>query len=360
MTQRGNNFFPVPRARDRSYIDDPFEEFGVATGISIRRRGHLKSDFSRRRRKLIRFDPSLEHEMLGPAIAQFTGYNPGGRWDKMRLPSTVPDGFLSGSTPAPYGGPGGSGSARGTARVRRTITEEQRNAERAEATTRALVGQNEMLHHQASMRDNFTQSQIWNAAKEAMSNGVSMTQNMRHYLETKRIKGGRNRVTINDLIEHIVKEDELHKAVMDNLERSGVRRGTPGRRGRQAPSVRKPSLREITTFYTPSKLTSGRTAEQVQAGDAINAPSSTDDPIPLEVMEATEEKEGVVDASVNPNEEPPSPAYVHPHGRRPTPLPSPPLPHRTRSHTRHPPPAPGRKFARSKNFRDYVDTSGGN
>ena len=300
MTQVQNKFFPPPPesgADDLPYGAPEENEGRESEEISIRKRGAVKSDWSkgrryRRRKRLIDYDPSLDYEMIGEALSQFTGFNDGRRWRAMTIPSTVPPGFLSNSTPAPYQGASGSGHAIGSGVARRAIQSEQRNAARVHdpVTEGALIGQNSMLQDQINMHEKYTTDQLMAAARTVMTRDhVAAPANVK-----MRILQGR-RIHKPDLLDLLIRHEPLHGAVMAELNRTGVHKAKPGRKGKNAA----PSTPATNYFFSESRLTTPPRPLAFST-DPINAPSSTDDAVPREQMAQSEAQRGVRDSAVNP------------------------------------------------------------
>lgn len=298
MTQVQNKFFPPPPesgADDLPYGAPEENEGRESEEISIRKRGAVKSDWSkgrryRRRKRLIDYDPSLDYEMIGEALSQFTGFNDGRRWREMTIPSTVPPGFLSNSTPAPYQGASGSGHAIGSGVARRAIQREQRNA----ATVAALVGQNEMQLHRRDMMADYNTAQLLEAAKKAINDGTPAPSEVKEAIIKAR-KTGANAITKGVLTDLILGHDSLHEVVMTNLEGS-VR--PP--RGRPSMEAKMAWQRSASDFFHPDSRLTTPPRPLAFSTDPINAPTSTDDPIPREQMVQSEAQRGVRDSAVNP------------------------------------------------------------
>ena len=294
MTQVQNKFFPPPpqSGEDTLPYGDPEENEGrESEEISIRKRGAVKSDWSkgrrhRRRKRLIDYDPSLDYEMIGPAISQFTGFNDGKRWHAMTIPSTVPPGFLSNSTPAPYQGASGSGHAIGTGQTRRSILREQRNA----ATVARLLGQNVDLVPQKYFLDDYNTDQLLEAAKKAVHDGAPAASDVKEAIRVARKKGA-NAISKGALADLIRGHDPIYEAVMRNLEDI-----VPPQRGRP----RLEWQRSATDFFDSNSRLTTPPRPPLFSTDPINAPTSTDDAIPREQMAQSEAQRGVRDSAVNP------------------------------------------------------------
>lgn len=305
MNETQNKFFPPPPRDGRDYLDLPYGDPEASEGreseeISIRKRGAVKSDWSRgksygRRKRLIDYDPSLDYEMIGPAISQFTGFNDGKRWSAMRIPSSVPDGFLSNSTPGPFVGPSGSGHTIGNGTVRRTIQREQRH----QAEVSALVGQNTLELHRRSMMAKYNNEHLLGAAQRVIRDGTPTPPEVKDAILQARNSGGR-RMKKPDLVDLILRNESLHDAVMADLERSGVRR-KPAGRPRRAPQQQQEDY-----FDTGSRLTTAGRPLNFST-DPINQPVSTDDPTTREQMAESEAQRNVRDSEANPE--------LMPHGR---------------------------------------------
>ncbi len=301
MNKVQNKFFPPPPDSGADYLpygDPEGNEAREREEISIRKRGAVQSDWSkgrryRRRKRLIDYDPSLDYEMIGAALSQFTGYNEGGRWRAMTIPSTVPPGFLSNSTPAPYQGASGSGQATGTAPSRRAIQREQRNA----ATVAALLGQNVMQLHRRDMMDDYNTDQMLEAAKKAINDGTPAPGDVKEAIRVAR-RTGAHAISKGALTDLILGHDSLHEVVMRNL--TGSVRGRRGRPPKGSPTSSGVEARGITDYFVSDSRMTTPPRPLPFSTDPINAPSSTDDPIPREQMAQSEAQRGVRDSAVNP------------------------------------------------------------
>ena len=309
MNKVQNKFFPPPpqSGADTLPYGDPEENEGrESEEISIRKRGAVQSDWSkgrryRRRKRLIDYDPSLDYEMIGAALSQFTGYNEGGRWRAMTIPSTVPPGFLSNSTPAPYQGASGSGHPIGTGVTRRTIQTEQRH--RAELAV--MEGKTVMKDDLLNIMVEYPKEMLLEAARKAIRDGTPVPSRVKEAIRVARIKGGSNFIRSRPLAELIVDNESLHNAVMRNLaEMVRPRRGRPPKGS--SPGVTEHQDAEMAWqrpasdyFVSDSRMTTPPRPIPFST-DPINAPSSTDDPIPREQMAQSEAQRGVRDSAVNP------------------------------------------------------------
>lgn len=320
MTQVQNKFFPPPQqsGADTLPYGDPEENEGrESEEISIRKRGAVKSDWSkgrryRRRKRLIDYDPSLDYEMIGPAISQFTGFNEGKRWHSMTIPSTVPPGFLSSSTPAPYQGTSGSGHAIGTGPLRRTIQEQLRHTaevrtqeqQRHTAELRALEGKSVMKDDVLNTMEAYSKDMLLAAAKKAIRDGVAVPSRVKELIRKAR-KTGANAIAKRPLTELIIDHESLHEAVMRDLEEAvRPRRGRPPKGSTPGVTGREEAVlawqRSVSDFMHPDSRLSVAPRPLSFSTDPINMPTSTYDPIPVEDMRMSEAQRGVRDSAVNP------------------------------------------------------------
>ena len=204
----------------------------------------------------------------------------------MTIPSTVPPGFLSNSTPAPYQGASGSGHAIGTGQTRRSILREQRNA----ATVARLLGQNVDLVPQKYFLDDYNTDQLLEAAKKAVHDGAPAASDVKEAIRVARKKGA-NAISKGALADLIRGHDPIYEAVMRNLEDI-----VPPQRGRP----RLEWQRSATDFFDSNSRLTTPPRPPLFSTDPINAPTSTDDAIPREQMAQSEAQRGVRDSAVNP------------------------------------------------------------
>ena len=281
MRKNQNKFFPPRPASSakRDYLELPFDDPEApsmakqSSTVVLTKKGAVKSDFNPKRKKkgLRKFDPSLEHEMVGPSMSQFTGYRPGRRWGPMRLPNRVPDGFLNGSQPAPFSGPHGAGNFRGTGTARRAIQTEQRNA----ATLRAFEDRENMTNMGIDMAEKYNMPQLSGAVKAVLRENPDIVPP-----DVKGFFNRRDAPLKKDFINKMIQNENLHTHVMEYLEEKGEFKGTPGRKSTQSIMDSQRSH-----FETKSNLTQEGIAEPFSTApvnrqlyfDIFNRPTSTDD-----------------------------------------------------------------------------------